>query len=306
MALSYKGKYLFIATDDEHNQLALKIRIANSLKDIPSAPDHVIFQANTEGDLSGCIWAPEIHVIKDKLCIFFAAGKPHWYTVQSHVIMLEGDDLLNPACWSAPRKIVRTDGTPLAPEGSITLDMTVVKSGDTLYVVWSERPIKMNPVVCGTADLLIARLDTENPWKLASEPVVLSRPEYGWERINSAVNEGPFALYRDSRIFVTYSAALIDATYCMGMLEAIDGSDLCDPASWTKTNYPVLHRLSTPGQIGSGHCAFVKDKSGRDIMLFHALDMRNYIHDPSDCRRYPGFRPVLWDNAGFPHFDSIE
>lgn len=306
MAFLYKGKYLFIATDDENNQLALKIRVADSLKEIPSAQDHQIFHANKEGELSGCIWAPELHKINGKLCILFSAGKPHWYTVQSHIIMLEGEDLLNPACWSEPRRIVKADGSPLAPKGSITLDMTVVKSGDHLYVIWSQRPIKTDPVVCGTADLLIARLDAGNPWKLASEPVVLSRPEYGWERINSAVNEGAFAFYRKGRIFVTYSAALIDATYCMGMLEAEEGADLCDPASWTKTNYPVLHRLSTPGQIGSGHCAFVKDESGREIMLFHALDMRNYLHDPSDGRRYPGFRPVLWDASGYPHFDGIE
>jgi GH43 family beta-xylosidase len=82
---------------------------------------------------------------------------------------------------------------------------------------------------------------------------MLSRPEYGWERVYSPVNEGSFALIKNGTIFLTYSAALIDATYCLGMLTAHNGSDLLIPQNWKKSTYPVLHRLSHPEQIGLGH-----------------------------------------------------
>lgn len=302
MAVRDGGRYLFMATDDEHSQNYLKIREVQELEDIPAAQDHVLLQAHPEGDLSGCLWAPELHRVNGKLCIFFAAGNPCWYTVQSRIMILTGTDPLNPEQWTAPRRIIRHDGSPLAPENTITLDMTVIHAQDCDYVVWSQRYILINPVRCGTADLFIARLDSEQPWKLASEPVLLSRPEYGWERIHSPVNEGPFALIKNGTIFLTYSAALIDATYCLGMLTAQNGSDLTVPQNWKKSNYPVLHRLSHPDQVGSGHNSFVEGEDGNDYILYHALAMENYRADSADGRRYPAVREVMWDSCGFPHF----
>ena len=88
------------------------------------------------------------------------------------------------------------------------------------------------------------------------------------------------------------------------MLSALDGDDLTDPANWRKSNYPVVHRFSVPDQIGAGHNSFAKDGEGNDIMLIHALSMQNYLNDPSDLRRYPGFRQVIWDAEEYPHLDA--
>jgi GH43 family beta-xylosidase len=302
MAIRNNGKYLFMATDDEHGQNYLKIRESPQLDGIPAAHDHILLTAGTGGDCSGCLWAPELHRVNGKLCIFFAAGSPLWYTVQSRIMILTGTDPLNAEHWTVPRRIVRSDGTPLAPENCITLDMTVIHAHDADYVVWSQRYILTDPVRCGTADLFIARLNSEEPWKLAGNPVLLSRPEYGWERIHSPVNEGPFALIKNDTIYLTYSAALIDATYCLGMLTARNGSDLLDPLSWQKSNYPVLHRLSHEDQIGTGHNSFVEAEDGTDFILYHALAVNNYRTDPADGRRYPSIRTVIWDKDTFPHF----
>ena len=81
MALRYGDGYLFMATDDEHGQLALKIRKVRHINEIATADDHTLFTAASEGDMSGSLWAPELHWVGDRLCIYFAAGKPHWYTV---------------------------------------------------------------------------------------------------------------------------------------------------------------------------------------------------------------------------------
>lgn len=304
MAIRWKGGYLFAATDDECGQRRLLLRWAKTLHEIPAAKDHPIFHSPDSGDYSGCIWAPELHMVGGKLCIFFAAGMPHWYTVQSRVIWLEGDDPLNPACWSAPRRVETPSGDWLTHTG-ITLDMTVIpaKTGD--HVVWSQRVIETeNGLRCGSADLYIAKLDSQRPWKLLTEPLCLSRPEYGWERIHSEVLEGPFLLRRGEMLHLTYAAALIDHTYAVGMLSAKDGDDLLDPVSWRKCNYPLLHRLSMPDQLGAGHNAFVKDDEGNDILLIHALSKENYLHDPTDGRRFPCFRAVVWDEYDFPHLDA--
>ncbi len=304
MVLRYRDGYLFMATDDEHGQLALKIRFARTLAELLAAEDHVLLRATAQGDMSCCLWAPELHWVGSRLCIFFAAGVSAWHTVQSRIMMLEGSDPLDPACWSEPRRVVRMDGQPLTSDG-ITLDMTVIPAASGTYVIWSQRPIRYVPEFrSGTADLMIARLDEQQPWQLASEPVVLSRPEFGWERIASPVNEGPFLLRRGRMLYVTYAAAQIDHTYCVGMLTAPEDRDLTEPAHWRKCGYPVLHRLSVKEWLGAGHNAFVQDEQGRDIMTIHALPAVHYRYSPGDRRRYPAFRQVVWDEADFPHFDA--
>lgn len=305
MAIRWQDGYLFMATDDECGQRRLLIRQTKHLAEIPAAQDHVLFTSPDEGDYSGCLWAPELHVVNGRLCIFFAAGMPHWYTVQSRVMWLNGDDPTDAACWSAPKRMERMDGTWLTHDGiSITLDMTVLNTAGGLYVVWSQRPIHTEPIRCGTADLYIARLNPEAPWKLASEPVLLTRPEYGWERIHSEVCEGPFLLKKHGTLYLTYACALIDHTYAVGVLTARDGDELLDTASWRKENYPLLHRMSMPDQLGGGHNAFVQDEDGNDVITLHALSKAGYLHDPGDGRRFPAFRQVVWDEKGFPHLDA--
>ena len=304
MAIRWKEGYLFAATDDEQGQRKLKLRWARTLKEIPAAKDHVIFHSPQTGDYSGCLWAPELHVVDGRLCLFFAAGMPHWYTVQSRVMWLEGEDPLRPECWSRPRRMETPSGDWLTHTG-ITLDMTVVPTKLGSYVIWSQRVIETEPALrCGTADLMIARLNTKAPWKLETEPVLLSRPEYGWERIHSEVLEGPFLLRRGEMLHVTYAAALIDHTYAVGMLSIRDGEDPLQPGNWRKCPWPLVHRLSMPDQIGAGHNAFVKDEKGNDVLLIHALSKENYLHDPTDGRRYPCFRQVVWDEDDFPHLDA--
>ncbi len=51
--------------------------------------------------------------------------------------------------------------------------------------------------------LYIARVNEEEPWKLTGDPVLLSRPLYGWENLEGTINnEGPYALVRDAHILL--------------------------------------------------------------------------------------------------------
>ena len=173
--------------------------------------------------------------------------------------------------------------------------MTVIER-DEYYVAWSER--EFLPVdIC--AFVYIAKISADEPWKLESDPVLLTKPEYGWENNHTFVDEGPFALKTDRHLFLTFSAAAVDATYAVGLLTAAPGADLLDPKSWTKTNYPLLTSRSVPGEFGPGHNAYVQDDNGNVFNSYHA---RPGVNGP----RSSGLRRVHFDADGCPVLDLTE
>ena len=80
----------------------------------------------------------------------------------------------------------------------------------------------------------------EAPDRLLTAQVLLSAPDYDWERRGFWVNEGAAVLERDGRLFLTYSASSTGADYCMGMLRLRRGGDPLDPADWSKSREPVM------------------------------------------------------------------
>ena len=57
-------------------------------------------------------------------------------------------------------------------------------------------------------------------WQLTSEPVCICRPSYGWDRIDTTVDEGPFAVERGDDLFVTFAGSSVSVLYCVGLLHA--------------------------------------------------------------------------------------
>jgi len=120
----------------------------------------------------------------------------------------------------------------------------------------------------------------KNGYTLETEQVLLTTPDYDWERHGYWVNEGPAVLQRNGKIFVTYSASDTGINYCMGMLTADADSDLLDPLSWKKERYPVL--ASSPEHVvyGPGHNSFTVDEEGNDILVYHARTETEIVGDP--------------------------
>lgn len=89
---------------------------------------------------------------------------------------------------------------------------------------------------CETEDSLkisiyIAKLNPNKPWKLACEPVVLSKPELGWANNHTFVDEGPFALIRGDKLYLTFSSAAVDVPRSSGIRRVhfdIDGEPVLD------------------------------------------------------------------------------
>ena len=184
----YNGKYYFIATGETQNQSQICIREADTPLGLFSAPDHELL-SNTRTPN----WAPELHEIGGKLYIFYAKGGA-WNQVQSHLMELrEGGDPTVRSDWMEAKPVTRKDGSALYDKG-ITLDMTYFCVGDTHYVSWAQRQITGGN---GTSDLWIATIDPEDPYTLTSDPVCILRNLYGWDRVDTTVDEGPFVIQRD-------------------------------------------------------------------------------------------------------------
>lgn len=293
----WNGKYYFIATNDADNNHSLYIREADNIPDLVNAKEVKILDTTMYEHLGNLLWAPEFHIIGDDLYIFHAGTPGEFEKEQSHVMKLKkGGNPINAADWSMPVRVVKKDGSYLYDEAGITLDMTCFELNNSVYIIWAQR--QFHPVDQGSW-LYIAKVDPKEPWKLISDPVVISKPDYGWANNHVFVDEGPFPLITDKKIFLSFASALIDATYVVGLLSAKKDADLLDALSWTKENYPLLTSRSVPGEYGPGHNAYVADDDGTIWNTYHA---RPGIDQP----RSSGIRRVHFDMDGYPVLDLTE
>ena len=128
------------------------------------------------------------------------------------------------------------------------------------------------------SNLYIARM--KNGYTLDTVQVLLTTPDYDWERYGFWVNEGPAVLKRNGKVFVTFSASDTGIHYCVGLLTADESSDLLDPRSWEKDRYPVLCSDEAAGVYGPGHNSFTVDENGDDIMVYHARTETEIVGNP--------------------------
>ena len=294
----WNNKFYFIATNDADHEHTMYIREADSIPELVNAKENLILDSTTYEGIGGLLWAPELHIIGGKLCIMHAATPEPFFEEESRVMILkDGGNPIIKEDWEAPRRIVRADGSDICEAGkTITLDMTHFTWGGEDYVIWSQR--QFLPKDLG-AWLYIAKLNPREPWKLASDPVILTKPEYGWENNHTFVVEGPYALVRDNKLYVTYSAAAVDTTYVVGLLSIEGGKDLLKASSWTKSNYPILTSRSVPGEFGTGHNAYVEDANGDIWNTYHA-------RPGVDAPRCSGIRQVHFDVDQQPVLDMTE
>lgn len=292
------GKYYFIATNDADNNRTLYMRCADTLAGIAEAPEVLFLDTETYPGIGGLLWAPEFHEIDGKLYVFHAATSGEFFCEESRVRrMRDGGDPMCREDWSEPVMVVKKDGSPLCEEGKvISLDMTAFSYEGKMYAMWSQR--QFLPVDQG-AWLYLAQIDEKEPWRLVSDPVCIARPEYGWENNHTYVVEGPYALYRDGRLMVTYAAAAVDATYTVGLLKPVMGSDILDPANWRKNNYPLMSSNSVAGQYGTGHNSYLTDPDGLVWNFYH---MRCNVDGP----RSSAVRRVHFDIDGEPMLDVTQ
>lgn len=293
----WKGKYYFIATNDYDNNHSLYIREADTIPELVTAQEICILNTSMYPHLGNLLWAPEFHIIRDRLYIFHAGTPQEFEKEQCHVMALkENGNPMKASDWEMPVRVVKKDGSYLYGEQGITLDMTEFEVSGRVYAAWSQR--QFHPVDQG-AWLYIAELDPEEPWKLISDPVLLSVPEYGWANNHTFVDEGPFALITDKKIFLTFSSAAVDSTYVVGLLSADPDADLLNPENWVKENYPLMSSRSKEGEYGTGHNSYVTDEDG---LVWNAYHGKPGVDGP----RSSGLRRVHFGADGYPILEMTE
>ncbi len=289
------GKYYFTASVPAYDRIVL--RCADSLHGLRSAGEKTVWTKHESGVMSRHIWAPELHYLKGKWYIYFAAGErdDRWKIRPFVLECAESDPMTGE--WTECGKIQRSDDD-IYSFAAFSLDATILENKGELYYIWAEKV----SVGIQISNIYIARMET--PTKLATAQVLLTTPDYDWERVDIWVNEGPAVLKHDGRIFLTYSASATGECYCMGMLSIDEDADILDPRAWKKERYPVLRSDREKGFYGPGHNSFTFLPDGTPVCVFHARTYKDIVGDPLyDPNRHTMLMKVVYDEKGYPVFD---
>lgn len=285
------GIYYFTATSPDYDQIIL--RSAATIEGLQQAKEVVVWKKHESGVMAAHIWAPELHYVMGGWYIYFAAGeRPNVWAIRPYVLKCTGENPMEDP-------FVELGQMQPAPEDefsfrSFSLDATVFEQNNSWYYVWAEK-VGVGKMI---SNLYIAQLET--PDRLKTVQVLLTTPDYDWERVGYWVNEGPYVLKHGDRLYLTYSASATGACYCVGMLTAEANSDLLDPSSWKKSRYPVLATDEEKKIFGPGHNCFVKNETDtEDIMVFHARTYRDIEGDPlNNPDRHTMYLTVEWEPDG--------
>ncbi|MDE5658773.1 MAG: glycoside hydrolase family 43 protein [Muribaculaceae bacterium] len=243
------------------------------------------------------IWSPELHKIDGKWYIYFEADNGN--TDNHHIYLLENESE-NPLTnhWKLRGPIIVNE------EWNYGIHPSVFTVNRRLYMTWSgwERRRTEAETQC----IFIAEM--ENPWTLKSERVLISRPEYEWERqwINpdgscSAypifVNENPqpYISPDSSKVIINYSASGIWTVYStLGMLSASTSADLLDPASWDKSTEPVF-LAATGSEYGaaSNICLIPSPDNKETLMLYGAKQFSGSANTGNSVL----LKKITWQNS---------
>ena len=241
------------------------------------------------------IWAPELHRLRGKWYIYYAAapvpGSP--FTGQRTGV-LECDTPLGDY---RDRGMLYTGDDPDGKTDNIwAIDMTIFEHRGELYAVWSgwERQRDTD----ATDQLLyIARM--ESPTRIGPR-ILLSRPDQPWEQGDHiSLQEGPSALRHGDDLFIVYSTrGSWSRHYKLGQLRLrTPDSDPLNPASWIKSG-PVF--TGNDRIHGVGHASFTTSPDGREHWIYYH-SKKDTVHNWGRDVRLQRFD---FDATGNPRFGA--
>lgn len=281
--------YYFTASVPEYDRIVL--RRSDTLEGLKDAAEKEVWHKHDFGPQSIHIWAPELHYLFGKWYIYYSGGdRDDIWAIRPYVLECTGDDPMQDA-WIEKGKMGCAEDDEFSFR-AFSLDATVFEVKGNWYYVWAEK-VGVGKQI---SNLYIARM--KNGYTLDTVQVMLTTPDYDWERYNFWVNEGPSVIRRNGKVFLTYSASDTGIHYCMGMLEADEESDLLDPRSWKKERYPVLSSSEEHKVYGPGHNSFTTDEEGNDILVYHARTETEISGDPLyNPNRHTMLMPVRWKGS---------
>lgn len=280
------GTYYFTASfpaagDELHGYDRIVLRKSRTVSGLSCASEKTVWSAHQEGVMSRHIWAPELHFIGGKWYIFFAsATSSDKWDIKPYVLRCNEADPFTDN-WEELGVVEKTRDDELSFR-CFSLDMTYFEHRGKSYLIWAQ--------IEGDSSLFLAETTREEPWKIITKPILLSRPEYDWEKVVYRVNEGAAVLKTKDKVYIFFSASGTGAEYCIGRLEADADAELMKPESWKKLDRPVLSTEMLEGEAGPGHNCFIEDEEGELLLIYHA---RPSSHLTKECGTY--FEESLYD-----------
>jgi len=294
-AIYHEGNYYYIKSGNG----GIILMRTPDITDLQNAEKKVIWKAPETGDHSREIWAPEIHNINDNWYIYVAADDGDNRNHRMFVLENTSQDPFKGE-FKVKSKI-KTD-----PGDNWAIDGSVFEHKGNLYFIWSGWDSDTRSQE--TQNIYIAHMS--NPWTLDSDRILISTPEYEWERAWKYegvwtpdhpvyVNEGPQFLEHGTKMHIVYSASgCWTPYYALGMLTADKNADPMDSRSWAKSKEPIFRQSQENGVYGTGHNSFFKSPDGsEDWILYHANDTPI---DGCGNKRSPRAQKISWSEDDMP------
>lgn len=296
----FTASYPMYGENDPEGYDRIILRRSKTIEGLATAEEKVIWHEKKSSTAFRFIWAPEIHEIYGKWYVLFAASGSHnnVWDIDCHIIMCNGNDPYNDS-WTDKGKFESCEEDSFSFRG-FSLDMTHFECNGIHYLAWAQNG--------GNSNLYLSTINPEKPWQTTSPAMLLTKPEYDWERVRIPVNEGPAAMIHNGKIYLAFSASATGPEYCIGLMYADVNSDLMNIESWTKLEKPLLTSEDLIDEYGPGHNSFVKDENGDWIFVYHSRDKICFngecgysdgdsLYDPCRSAR---IRKVKWDENGLP------
>ena len=290
----YKNGYYYYTNTTGRNLMIWKTK---RITDLDKAEKKIIWAPPTGTAYSKELWAPELHFLKGKWYMYFAADDGD---NNHHRLYVLENSSADPMLGEWVFKGQVGDST-----NKWAIDGSVFENKGQLYMIWAGWEGDVN----GQQNIYIAKMN--DPVTISSERVKISSPEYQWEKYGDLhndnnpahvnVNEGPEILVHNNKLFLIYSASgCWTDYYALGMLAATTNSNLLDPASWKKSLEPVFRQSPENEVYAPGHNSFFKSPNGKeDWILYHANSKPG-----QGCGkdRSPRAQKFSWNKDGSPNF----
>ena len=221
--------------------------------------------ANFSGNYKNAVWAPEIHYVRGNWYLYFSASDTSDTNRERSFVMsykgANSSGLTSWANWNTATRLV-------TPDDKWAIDGTVFEGRDgKLYYVWSGWAGNSNV----RQDIYLAPMDTPTSFETGAKRTLVSMPDQSWETQptdHPLVEEGPAVLQKGNKTIIVFSGnGSWKQYYSLGYTVCSDGN-YTTASSWKKHDGTVFTRRSHA--YGPGHCSFMKDGNGNDLIVYHA------------------------------------
>lgn len=256
----------------------------------------VVWRSPESGWNTSEVWAPELHCLRGKWYIYYAADDGRNANHRTGVLESVTQD---PQGAYVDRGMLYTgDEVETKANNRWAIDATPLEMGGRLYLIWSGWRTDDD-----VQFLYIAEM--ENPWTIKTNRVKLvENNTYDWEKVSENPNqkglsEGPQILRNAGCVYVIYSCSgSWETTYKLGQLSIDEAADPMDPANWTKKATPVFQGSSTVH--GVGHACFTRSPDDKE----HWIVYHSKISTNPGWQRNVRVQPFTFHADGSPNFGA--